>query len=128
MTPPVGAVLLDIDDTLCAYYRTAEDLLPVAFDRAGVEEFFTAQEYVARYDDFADDSDGVADLRERCFAAIARDQGRDPAVGRRVARAYADERDHTAVRPLPGAREALDQLDGVVPLGAVTNGAPETQS
>ncbi len=128
MGPAVGAVLFDVDDTLCEYRRSTAELLSLAFDRAGVEQFFTTPEYVARYNDFADESDGVGDLRERCFAAIARDRGRDPEVGRRVARTYADAREHTNVRPLPGAREALDRLHGTVPLAAVTNGAPEMQS
>lgn len=128
MAPADGAVLLDVDDTLCEYRRSTGELLSLAFDRAGVEQFFTESEYVARYNDFADESDDVRDLRERCFAAIARDRGRDPEVGRRVARTYADAREHTNVRPLPGAREALDRLHGTVPLAAVTNGAPEMQS
>jgi len=125
---PVRAVLFDVDDTLCEYRRSTEEMLALAFERAGVEPFFTHREYVTRYNDFADDSEGVADLRERCFVAIARDRGRDPDLAREVARAYADARDHTNVRPLPGAREVLGHLNGTVRLAAVTNGAPEMQS
>ena len=128
MTARVEAVLFDIDDTVCEYHRTTEELLSVAFDRAGVEPFFDTGEYVTRYNDFADESDDVADLRARCFAALARERGRDPDTGREVARAYAAERDHTAVRYLPGAEEALDRLHGTVPVAAVTNGAPSMQS
>lgn len=128
MTAPVGVVLFDIDDTVCEYNRTTKQVLSVAFERAGVQPFFTAGEYVERYNDFADVSDGVADLRARCFAALARKRGRDPELGRDVARAYAAERDHTNVRFLPGARETLERLQGSVPLAAVTNGEPEMQS
>ena len=127
MTAPVEAVLFDVDDTLCEYRRSTEEMLTLAFDRAGVDPFFTHREYVERYNDFADESDDVADLRERCFVAIARDR-RDPALARRVARDYAEARDHTDVRPLPGASEVLEHFDGTVPIGAVTNGAPEMQS
>ena len=126
--PAVEAVLFDVDDTLCEYRRTTAAMLALAFDRAGVEPFFTARDYVDRYNEFADDSDSVADLREQCFAAIARDQGRDPDLARRVARAYTEERDHTNVRLLPGARKTVGRLHGSVPLAAVTNGAPEMQS
>lgn len=125
---PVRAVLFDVDDTLCEYRRSTEEMLALAFERAGVEPFFTHREYVTRYNDFADDSEGVADLRERCFVAIARDRDRDPDLARQVARAYTDARDHTNVRPLPGTREVLDRLQGTVPLGAVTNGSPAMQS
>jgi putative hydrolase of the HAD superfamily len=128
MPAPVEAVLFDIDDTVCEYHRSTSEVLSVAFDRADVEPFFDTAEYVARYNEFAEESEDVADLRTRCFAALARERGRDPEAGRRVARAYAAERDHTAVRFLPGAREALDSLYGTVPLGAVTNGAPEMQA
>ncbi len=128
MTAPVEAVLFDVDDTLCEYRRSTEEMLALAFDRAGVDPIFTHREYVARYNDFADDSDDVADLRERCFVAIAREKGRNPELARRVARVYTEARDHTDVRPLPGARETLDRLHGTVPIGAVTNGSPEMQS
>jgi len=124
----IRAVLFDIDDTLCEYHRGAAELLAAAFGEVGVEPFFSASEYVARYNEFADESDGTVDLRERCFAAFAREKGRDPDLGRTVARAYAAERDHTNVRVLPGARETLERLHGTVALGAVTNGAPEMQS
>jgi putative hydrolase of the HAD superfamily len=128
MIAPVEAVLFDVDDTLCEYRRSTAEMLSLAFDRAGVEPFFTARDYVDRYNDFADDSDDVADLRERCFVAIARDRGRDPDLARRVARAYTEERDHADVCLLPGARETLEGLHGTVPLAAVTNGAPAMQS
>ncbi len=127
MSDPVETVLFDLDDTLCAYRRGGAELLSVAFDRVGVEPFFNVEEYYGRYEAFAEESDGIADLRERCFAAIAADRGRDPDVGRAVARAYADERDHSNVRPLPGATDAVRSLGADHALGVVTNGAPEMQ-
>ena len=125
---PVDAVCFDLDDTLCAYRRTGAELLDIAFADAGVEPFFTVEDYHARYAEFVADSDGVADLREACFAAIAADRGRDPAAGRAVARAYAAERDHRAVRPLPGAREAVARLSADHSLALVTNGSAPMQS
>ncbi|PSQ10210.1 haloacid dehalogenase [Halobacteriales archaeon QS_7_69_60] len=124
---PPDAVLFDIDDTLCRYRRTGDELLSVVFERTGHDPFIALEEYHDRYPEFVDDSDSVTDLRAQCFAAIAAEKGRDPAVGRRVAAVYADERDHGNVEPLPGVETALDAV-GDRPLGVVTNGAPEMQS
>ena len=121
------AVLFDVDDTLCRYRRTGDELLSVAFERTGVDPFIALEEYHDRYPEFVDDTDSMTDLRERCFAAIAAEKSRDPAVGRRVAAVYADERDHGNVEPLAGVESALDAV-GDRPLGVVTNGAPEMQS
>jgi FMN phosphatase YigB (HAD superfamily) len=124
---PVETVLFDLDDTLCEYRRSPGDLIEVACESVGVEPFFGQAEYEARYGEFTDESDDVRDLRERCFAAIAADRGRDPDLGREVARAFAAERDHTNVRPLPGAREAVETLASRHRVGVVTNGAPGMQ-
>jgi putative hydrolase of the HAD superfamily len=121
------AVLFDVDDTLCRYRRTGDELLAAAFERTGVDPFITREEYHDRYPDFVDDTDSMTDLRERCFAAIAAEKGRDPAVGRRIAAVYADERDHGNIEPLAGVETALDAV-GDRPLGVVTNGAPAMQS
>ncbi len=125
---PVEAVLFDIDGTICEYERTTADLLPVAFERAGVEPFFSHQEYVDRYEAYLDESDDVDDHREMCFADIAREKGHDPELAIAVARAYADERDHSRVEWIDGARELLDRLENEYRLAAVTNGGPDMQS
>jgi putative hydrolase of the HAD superfamily len=122
------AVLFDIDGTLCEYNRTVEDLLPVAFERAGVEPFFTPAEYIDRYREFVEASDGVQSLREGTFATLAEESGRDPETGRRVARAYAAERDHANVRFVSGASQVLDAIVEEYPTGVVTNGGPEMQA
>ena len=122
------AVLFDIDGTLCEYNRGTAEMLSAAFDRAGVEPFFSAQEYVARYESFIDESQDVDDHRERCFGSIAREKDRDPALGTAVAEAYAAERDHSNVRWLDGAAEVLEHLTGEYRLAAVTNGGAEMQS
>lgn len=124
---PPDAVLFDLDDTLCRYRRSGSELLAAAFERTGYDPFVTRAEYHDRYPEFVDETDSMVDLRERCFAAIAADKGYDPAVGRRVADAYAAERDHGNVEPLDGVDRTLAAL-GDLPLGVVTNGAPEMQS
>ena len=121
------AVLFDVDDTLCRYRRTGDELLAAAFERTGHDPFITLEEYHDRYPEFVDDSDSMTDLREQCFAAIAEGKGRDPAVGRRIAAVYADERDHGNVEPLPGLESAFEAV-GDRSVGVVTNGAPAMQS
>lgn len=125
--PAVEAVLFDVDGTLCEYRRDAAELLAAAFDDVGVEPFFDVEDYYAAYEEHVDDSTDMVDLRERCFAALAAERGRDPAVGVAVAGAYARERDHGNVRPLPGTVEAVRRLAADHRLGVVTNGAPEMQ-
>lgn len=120
------AVLFDLDDTLLEYTQSAEEVLAGAFDRVGVDSPFEVGEYYARYDEFLDATDGIDGLRAACFAAILDERGRDPELGRRIAAAYADERDQTAVRFLPGAEDALDALADR-PLAIVTNGDPAMQ-
>ncbi len=128
MESSVDTVLFDIDDTRCSYRRSGGEILPLAFEQAGVDPFFTVEEYIDRYREFTAESDDMRDLRERCFATFAAERGHNPDVGRAVARAYESERDHTDVQLCPGARETLTLLDGEVALAAVTNGAPEMQS
>lgn len=122
------AVLFDLDDTLCAYRRPGRDLLAASFAAVGVEPFFDVEEYYGRYDEFAAEATGVDAIRSRCFATLAAERGRDPETGRAVAAAYAAERDHANVRPLPGVPGAVRRLaaDGYR-VGLVTNGPPAIQ-
>lgn len=123
----VEAVLFDVDDTLCRYRRSSAELLALAFDAASVEPFFTAETYHERFEEFVAETETMADLRRACFAAIAADEGREPSLGEAVADAYAAERDHRAVDPLPGALDAIERLAADHALGVVTNGAPGMQ-
>lgn len=128
MSTAVDAVVFDIDGTICEYRRGTRELLSLAFERAGVEQFFPAEEYMSRFEEFIDGSGDMQELRERIFAAIASDHGKDPELGRDVARAYAAERDHSNVRFRDGAERTLGALAGEYRLAAVTNGAPSMQS
>lgn len=123
----VRAVTFDLDGTLCTYRRSPGEVLAVAFERVGVEPLFPVEAYYGRFDEFAGEADGMADLRERCFAALAAERGHDPGTGEAVARAFAAERDHRDVVALPGAREAVERLSGEYRLGVVTNGPADAQ-
>jgi putative hydrolase of the HAD superfamily len=123
----VETVLFDLDDTLCEYRRSGAELIALAFEDVGVEPFFGQTEYHRRYPEFVDDTETVEELRSECFTAIAADADYDPETGRALADAFAAERDHRNVRPLPGAHEALERLAEDHRLGLVTNGAPGMQ-
>lgn len=124
---PVEAVTFDLDGTLCRYRRSPGEVLAVAYERVGVDPIFPVEAYYDRFREFAARADGMADLRERCFAALAAERGRDPEIGRTVARAFAAERDHRAVEPLPGALAAVEELRADYALGVVTNGPADAQ-
>lgn len=123
---PVDAVLFDLDETLVRYDRPASAVLALAFETVGVDPFFDETDFADRYDRFFPESESIDHLRELVFTDIATTTGQDPEVGRRVARAYAAERDHSRVSLLPGAPALLEALEGR-PLGLVTNGDPGMQ-
>jgi putative hydrolase of the HAD superfamily len=121
------AVLFDLDGTLCEYRRPGERVLAASFEAVGVDPFFAVDEYYDRYGEFAPESSGPRELRQRAFEAIAVDRGRDRALGRDLAAAYADRRDHAAVDPLPGTPEVVRDLADDRRVGLVTNGGPAMQ-
>ena len=124
----IKAVLFDLDGTLCEYERGPGEVLGVAFERAGVEPFFDVSAYIDRFGEFLDDSENIATLRADCFAAIAKERGREPTVGRAVANAFSTERDQSRVRFRRGAADLLRGLHGQgYRLGLVTNGPPGAQ-
>jgi putative hydrolase of the HAD superfamily len=128
MSDPVDAVLFDLDDTICTYRRSADDILELAFERVGVDAFFDAEEYVSRLDEFAESGDDIRDVRRASFVGFAEEAGHDPAVGGEIADIYTDERDQSNVRFLAGAREALDAVTDEYRVGMVTDGDPWMQS
>jgi len=127
MTPPVEAILFDLDDTLCVYEQTADEVLTAAFDAVGVAPFFDGDEYVARFDEFLDAGEEVAEIRRACFTAFAEKAGYERALGREIAAAYRERRDPSGVTFTPGAREALDAVADDYRVGLVTNGDPTLQ-
>ncbi|UIP01042.1 HAD family hydrolase [Halobaculum sp. CBA1158] len=124
-----AAVTFDLDDTLVAYRRSPGAVLRAAFDAVGVDPAFEVDAYYDRFAEFNNRTDSMAELREACFAALCAERGRDPELGRRVARAFAAERDHANVAWRPGARDLLDALEAQgVPFAVVTNGPPDAQA
>jgi putative hydrolase of the HAD superfamily len=121
------SVLFDIDGTLCEYRRPGDEVLERAFDAVGVEPLFAVADYYERYGEFAPVAEGPTELREMAFEAIATERGYPAALGRALAREYAERRDHAAVNPLPGVPEVVNDLAAERRVGLVTNGGPEMQ-
>jgi putative hydrolase of the HAD superfamily len=124
----VDAICFDLDDTLCTYERTVEDVLALSFERTGIEPFFDGVTYRAYFDRFLEECDDADELRSHCFAEIATDRGRDPELGREVAATYAEARDQTRVEPKPGAIETVRTLAEEYPLALITNGDRSMQA
>lgn len=123
----VEAVTFDLDGTLLRYERSPGTVLERAFERAGVDPLFPVEEYYARYDEFAERSGSMDELRSACFATLAAENGHPKGLGREVAAAFADERDQSNVELLPGVAGVLEELSREVRLGIVTNGARDAQ-
>ncbi|WP_247730548.1 HAD family hydrolase [Halovivax limisalsi] len=123
----VTTVLFDLDATLCHQPTPSSDRLAAAFERAGVEPFFEAADYHRLVDELGGTGSDIR-RRETCFRQLAREAGREEAVGLRVADAYQAVTDYAAVEFLPGATDVLDHLSERYRLGLVTNGGPDTQS
>lgn len=122
-------VLFDLDGTLCEYRRSDDEVLRSAFESTGVKPSFTIAEYFDEYrhGDYVEQYDDVDVIRERAFAALTAARGDGPETGVAVARAFAAERDHRNVRPLPGALEALESAATQSRVGLVTNALPGMQ-
>lgn len=115
----VDVVLFDLDDTICRHRRSVEELLADAFESAGVEPFFTADDFRRWIPKVV--ADDPLDLRRQCFAGIAEENGQDPDLGYRVADAY-DDPDPSNVEFLPGAKAAVEAITDRYRTGLVTNG------
>lgn len=127
MAASVTTVLFDLDETLCEQPIPVSERLGKAFERAGVEPFFAAADYLRLVEEFGGTESDIR-RRERCFEILARENGLDERVGLRVADACEAVTDYTAVRFLPGAEDTLETLGERYRVGLVTNGGPDTQS
>ncbi len=123
----VETVLFDLDNTLVQYRRSPGEILSVAFDSVGVEPIFPVESYYDRFDEFAEQTDSIDELRSACFAALAAERGYERQLGREVAAAFSKERDQTSVEFLPQAESVLDSFYEQYTLGIVTNGSPDSQ-
>lgn len=125
--PDVETVLFDLDNTLVQYQRSPGELLSIAFETVGVEPLFPVEAYYERFDEFAEQTDSIDDLRSACFATLASERGYEKELGRQVAAAFSNERDQSNVVLVPGAKSVLNEFHSQYTLGIVTNGSPDSQ-
>lgn len=123
----IEAVLFDLDGTLVRYRRSPGEVLRSSFEAVGVDPLFSVEEYYARYDEFAQESDSIVELRSDCFATLAGENGYERQLGRDVAAAFTDERDQSNVELLPGVVPVLTELCRGYRLAIVTNGVRDAQ-
>lgn len=122
-----GAVLFDLDRTLCVGTQDEDDLLEEAFDRAGVDQYCTIPDLVAVSDELPT-AESRVEFYELGLRAVAETRRADPADAPAVARAYADLVDHSAVDFRPGGRTALEVAVENYAVGLITNGGEERQT
>lgn len=123
----VDVVLFDLDGTLIEYNRSPSEVLEASFRRVGIEPLFPVEAYYNRFEEFAMQTDSMAELRSECFAELAQERGHDPSLGRTVAETFAVERDQANVAFLPGVSDMLNILGESYCFGIVTNGAKDAQ-
>ncbi|WP_257299308.1 HAD family hydrolase [Haloarchaeobius sp. FL176] len=128
-TRDIDAVLFDLDDTLTTYEQDGSEILPQAFDRAGVEPFcsYADLEAVASEQPFPRDRTH-ADFWIRAFERAAERHGGDPADARALYEAFGAVLARDRVEFLPGAEAALASARDGYRVGLVTNGERTVQA
>ncbi len=123
----IETVLFDLDNTLVQYRRSPGELLSIAYDSVGVDPLFPVEDYYERFDEFAEQTNSIDELRSACFGTLAVERGYERELGEDVAAAFSEERDQRNVELLPQAASVLDRFHDQYRLGIVTNGTPDAQ-
>ena len=120
----IEAVVFDLDETLVTAPDYGPERLAAAFDRAGVEPFFTIEDF-ARWMPKVE-GENPLDLRLRCFRGIAEETGHPVDDADAVARAF-EMPAPREFEPVSGATALVRTLrDRGYDLALVTNG-PEAK-
>jgi len=128
------AVAFDLDNTLCYYALSVEEVFSEALRRAGIppetlgDLTGAATRYAGLWGEVQETLESTAQIRlhiiERLLAERRSD---DPAVAASLSDAYGAVREETGVRLYDGVRELLDDLKGRYTLGLLTNGPSDMQ-
>ncbi|ADB59705.1 HAD-superfamily hydrolase, subfamily IA, variant 3 [Haloterrigena turkmenica DSM 5511] len=121
------AICFDLDSTLCEPTRDAATVLETAFKRAGIDPFCTPADLRSAVPALPT-AETDREFYENLFAEVAGRADVDPAVAPRLAGAYLETQDPTAVRFRPGAEAALERARDLGPVGLITNGGRPTQT
>ncbi|SDM35887.1 putative hydrolase of the HAD superfamily [Haloarchaeobius iranensis] len=122
-------MLFDLDDTLTTYEQAGAEILPQAFDRAGVEPFcsYADLEAVAAAQAFPPDRTH-ADFWISAFERAAERHGGDPGDARVLYEAFGAVLARDRVEFRPGAAAALESARDGYRVGLVTNGERAVQA
>jgi putative hydrolase of the HAD superfamily len=122
-------VLFDLDDTLTTYEQDGSEILPEAFEHAGVEPFcsYADLEAAAAAQAFPPDRTH-ADFWITAFERAAECHGGDPADARALYEAFGTVLARDRVEFVPGAEAALRAARAGYRVGLVTNGEREVQT
>ncbi|WP_256295890.1 HAD family hydrolase [Haloarchaeobius salinus] len=128
-TNDIDAVLFDLDDTLTTYEQDGGEILPEAFDRAGVEPFCTYADLEAVASEQAFPPDRThTDFWTSAFERAADRNGGDPRDARALYEAFGAVLARDRVEFRPGAETALRVARADYRIGLVTNGERELQT
>lgn len=134
MLAGLEAVVFDLDNTLCAYVLSVEQVLEEALRRAGiaVEALGDLREVAARYEELWDEVrttvSSTRRLRLCLLERLLAERGcSEPGWVERLSEAYGAVRDETGVRPVDGAARLLKELHGRYRTALVTNGPSDIQ-
>ena len=122
-----GAVIFDLDGTLCEFERSSDEVLAATFEQLGLDQPFDMQAFHAGYTEFLQKAADARELYERCFEKLANEAGLEPGTGERITETFLAERDLAAVHPTPGAHAMVEAVRDRQPVGLVTNGHPDIQ-
>ena len=118
-------ILFDLDGTLVRAPDDGEERLEAAFDTAGVDPFFTLEDFSRVAPQV--DGDGPLDFRIRAFRKIAEEKGWPKAEAEAVARAF-EMPEATEFDPMPNATTVVETLkDRGYAIAIVTNGPTAKQ-
>jgi putative hydrolase of the HAD superfamily len=128
-TAAIDAVLFDLDETLTTYEQDGSEILPEAFEQAGVEPFCSYADLEAAASEQAFQPDRThADFWMRAFERAAERHGGDSADARSLYEAFGAVLARDRVEFLPGAEAALRTAREGYRVGLVTNGEREVQA
>lgn len=122
-------LILDLDQTICTYSRSKEEVLMRAFERCGLDSFFTVEEFEAAMETFEDAEEVTtkSDCRRRSCEALAVESGYDRSTGAKLGQVYSHRRRYGPVEFCDGTKNALSVLADQYKLGLITNAEEAVQ-
>ena len=122
-----GAVLFDLDGTLCEGAQPPETIYHGAFEAAGVKPFGEPDDLWAALEGPPAVDDEIGYLAAG-FVRVAAQYGRTPVDAEALARGFLETVDYASVTPRPGAAAAVEAARRRAAIGLVTNGPESRQA